>query len=181
MTVDIRIATPDDIGALETLIERSSRVLLVPFLTPAQLAASLEVMTLDRELIADGTYFVAEEGGIAVGCGGWTRRRGFVTARHGRDRDSELLAPGREPARVRAMYTDPEHARRGIGRLVLETCENAAREAGFNEGELLATLAGEPLYLAAGWREAERTVVPTPAGVDVPAVRMVKQFLPRAE
>ena len=78
-------------------------------------------MTLDRELIADGTYFVAEEGGIAVGCGGRTRRRGFVTAQHGRDGDSELLAPGREPARVRAMYTDPEHSRRCIGRLVLET------------------------------------------------------------
>ncbi len=74
MAVDIRIATPDDIGALETLIECSSRALLVPFLSPAQLAASLEVMTLDRELIADGTYFVAEEGGIAVACGGWTRR-----------------------------------------------------------------------------------------------------------
>ena len=138
-------------------------------------------MTLDRELIADGTYFVAEEGGIAVGCGGWTRRGGFVTAQHGRDGDSVLLAPGREPARVRAMYTDPEHARRGIGCLVLETCENAARGAGFTEGELLAILAGEPLYLAAGWRETERTVVPTRAGIDVPAVRMVKRFLPCKE
>ncbi len=181
MIVDIRIATPDDIGALETLIERSSRVLLVPFLAPAQLAASLELMTLDKELIADGTYFVAEKGGIAVGCGGWTRRQGFVTTQRGQDRDSELLTPGHEPARVRAMYTDPEHARRGIGRLVLEACENAAREAGFTEGELLATLAGEPLYLAAGWRETERTAVPTRAGIDVPAVRMVKQFLPCAK
>ena len=78
------------------------------------------------------------------------------------------------------MYTDPDHARRGIGRLILETCEKAAREAGFTEGELLATLAGEPLYLATGWRAAERTVVATRAGIDIPAVRMVKQFLPYA-
>ena len=179
MTLNIRIATPAGIGALETLIERSTRVLLVPFLTPEQLAASIEVMTLDMQLICDGTYFVAEEGGVAVGCGGWTRRWGFVTGQRRRDGDSELLAPGREPARVRAMYTDPEHARRGIGRLIL-TCENAAREAGFTEGELLATLAGEPRYLANGWRETERIVVATRAGIDVPAVRMVKQFLPYA-
>ena len=76
------------------------------------------------------------------------------------------------------MYTDPNHARRGIGRLILETCENAAREAGFTEVELLATLAGEPLYLATGWRETERTVVVTRTGIDVPAVRMFKQLLP---
>ena len=150
MTRNIRLATPTDVDALEILIERSTRMLLVPFLTPEQLAASFEVMTLDMQLIDDGTYFVAEQCGVAVGCGGWTRRRSFITTQRRPDRDCELLAPGREPARVRAMYTDPNHARRGIGRLILETCENAAREAGFTEGELLATLAGEPLYLATG-------------------------------
>ena len=178
MIRNICLATQADVGALEILIERSTRVLLVPFLTPEQLAASFDVMTLDMQLIDDGAYFVAEEGGVAVGCGGWTRRRRFVTTQRRPDRDSELLAPGREPARVRAMYTDPNHARRGIGRLILETCENAAREAGFTEVELLATLAGEPLYLAIGWRETERTVVATRSGIDVPAVRMIKQLLP---
>ena len=153
-------------------------MLLVPFLTSEQLAASFEVMTLDIQLIDDGTYFVAEEGGVAIGCGGWTRRRSLITTQRRPHRDCELLAPGRELARVRAMYTDPNHARRGIGRLILETCENAAREAGFTEGELLATLAGEPLYLATGWQETERTVVATRSGIDVPAVRMVKQLLP---
>ena len=108
------------------------------------------------------------------------RRLDFVTTHRGPDRDRELPAPGREPARVRAMYTDPDHARSGIGRLILETCENAAREAGFTEGELLATLAGEPLNPATGWRATERTVVATSSGIDVPAVRMVKQFLPNA-
>ena len=110
MTRNIRLATPADVGALEMLIERSTRVLLVPFLTPEQLVASFEVMTLDTQLIDDGTYFIAEEGGVAVGCGGWTRRRRFITTQRRPDRDCELLAPGREPARVRAMYTDPNHA-----------------------------------------------------------------------
>ena len=178
MTRNIRLATPTDVGALEILLERSTHVLLVPFLTSEQLAASFEVMTLVIQLIDDGTYFVAEEGGVAIGCGGRTRRRSFITTQRRPHRDCELLAPGREPARVRAMYTDPNHARRGIGRLILETCENAAREAGFTEGELLATLAGEPLYLATGWQETERTVVATRSGIDVPAVRMVKQLLP---
>ena len=129
-------------------------------------------MTLDRELIADGTYFVAEEGGIAVGCGGWTRRGGFVTAQHGRDGDSVLLAPGREPARVRAMYTDPEHARRGIGCLVLETCENAAR--------------GPDLPKGNSWRywQASRSIWPPDGGKPSgPSFRRVRESmcLPCAE
>ena len=177
MTRIIRLATPADVGALEDLIERSTRVLQVPFLSPEQLAASLEVMTLDMQLIDDGTYFVAEEDGIVVGCGGWTCRRGFVTGQRLTHPDGELLVPQRDPARVRAMYSHPDHARNGIGRLVLKACENAAREAGFTKGELLATLAGEPLYLAGGWRATARTVVATPSGVDVPAVRMTKQLL----
>ena len=75
------------------------------------------------------------------------------------------------------MYTHPGHARRGLGRLILRKCERAARDAGFTHAELLATLAGEPLYLAHGWHEIERTALPTSIGVDVPAVRMGKRLV----
>ena len=177
MTVHVRVATAADEPELEVLIERSTRALLVPFLSPEQIAASLELMTIDRALIEDGTYFVAEEACALVACGGWGRRREYITPPGSTVPESSLLEPPHDPARVRAMYTHPKHARRGLGRLILRTCERAARERGFVEAELLATLAGEPLYLAEGWREIERTSLPSSLGVDVPAVRMGKRLV----
>lgn len=174
MTVRVRVATPADSGALESLIDLSTRMLLTPFLGSDAIGASLELMTLDRRLIDDGTYFVAEREGMLVASGGWGRRREYVTANGDTGGSPGLLDPSRDPARVRAMYTHPEFARRGLGRLILRTCEDAARRAGFTQAELLATLAGEPLYLAEGWREIERMSLQTGRGIDVPAVRMGK-------
>ena len=177
MTVRVRVATRSDEPELEVLIERSTRALLVAFLSPEQIAASMELMTLDRALIEDGTYFVAEQGGALVACGGWGRRREYITPFGSTAPASNLLEPPEDPARVRAMYTHPDHTRQGLGRLILNTCESAARDAGFVEAELLATLAGEPLYLAEGWTEIERTSLPSSLGVDVPAVRMGKSLV----
>ncbi len=178
MTVSVRVATPGDASALGALIDVSTRTLLAPFLSLEEIEASLELMTVDRLLIEDGTYFVAEQGGAPVASGGWGRRREYVTTPGDALRGQELLDPSREPARVRAMYTHPDYARRGLGRLILRTCEDAARRAGFADAELLATLAGEPLYLAEGWHEIERTVLGTSRGIDVPAVRMGKRLAP---
>ncbi len=177
MTVSVRVATPGDASALEALIDIATRTLLPAFLSPEEIEASLELMTVDRLLIEDGTYFIAELGGAPVASGGWGRRREYVTALGDAPRGQELLDPSREPARVRAMYTHPDYARRGLGRLILRTCEDAARKAGFADAELLATLGGEPLYLAEGWHEIERTFVGTSRGIDVPAVRMRKALL----
>ena len=177
MTVRLRIATPADNAELEALIERSTRTLLLPFLSREQIAASLELMTLDHSLIEDGTYFVAENLGILVACGGWGRRREYITPSGNGKPQCRLLEPPLEPARVRAMYTHPDHARRGLGNLILRTCERAARDAGFTHAELLATLAGERLYLAQGWHEIERIALPSRTGVDVPAVRMGKRLV----
>ena len=144
------------------------------FLTPAQIAASKLVMGLDTQLIADGTYFVVEADALVIGCGGWSRRATLYGGDHTAGRDAALLDPARDAARVRAMYTHPEHARRGIGRLILARCEQAAAAAGFRKVELMSTLAGEPLYRACGYTEIER-VIPTPIGaVPVPLIRMGK-------
>ena len=177
MTVRLRIGTPADNTELAVLIEHSPRTLLVPFLSREQIAASLELMTLDHALIEDGTYFVAEDLGTLVACGGWGRRREYITPSGNGKPQCSLLEPPRDPARVRAMYTHPGHARRGLGRQILRACERAARDAGFTHAELLATLAGVPLYLAHGWHEIERTALPTSIGVDVPAVRMGKRLV----
>ncbi len=131
-------------------------------------------MGLDRQLIEDGTYFVIEDAGRIAGCGGWSRRATLFGGDHCAGRDARLLEPSLEPARVRAMYTHPDFARRGIGRQVLALCEAAAAREGFRQLELVATVAGEPLYAACGFTLLERIAVPTSRGVEVPCARMAK-------
>jgi GNAT superfamily N-acetyltransferase len=174
MTFTTRWATGADLDTLRALMARAIDTLQSGFLTPAQVTASRAVMGLDTQLVADGTYLVVEEAGAAVGCGGWSRRATLYGGDHSADlRDPALLDPAHDPARIRAMYTDPAHARRGIGRLILETCERAAADAGFVAVELMATASGRPLYLACGYRD----VAPGDAdvnGVTVPLTRMRK-------
>ena len=166
----------DDLPTLQALMALSIRRLLGARLDAARVEASFEIMGVDTSLIADGTYFVVEDGQRIVGCGGWSRRATLFGGDHSSGRDARLLDPVHEPARVRAMYTHPDHARRGIGRLVLSLCENAAAREGFRSLELVATVAGEPLYLAGGFTVVERIEVPTSAGVTIPCARMVKRL-----
>ena len=92
---------------------------------------------------------------------------------HSPGRDAKLLDPAVDAARVRAMYTSPAYARRGVGRLVLQLCEAAAAAEGFTRLELVGTLAGEPLYAAYGFVPVERLNVSV-TDVPVPCVRMAK-------
>jgi GNAT superfamily N-acetyltransferase len=151
-----------------------------PFLDEAAIRASRGVMGLDTQLISDGTYFVVEQGGDVVGCGGWSRRATLFGGDHVVSRDDSLLNPSRDPARFRAMYTHPDFVRRGVGRLILHLSEAAAMAEGFARGELAATLAGVPLYRACGWREFERFVSDEVEGCRVPLVRMGKRLEPVA-
>jgi predicted N-acetyltransferase YhbS len=66
--------------------------------------------------------------------------------------------------------------RQGIGRSILSACEEAIRESGFKSIELVATLAGEPLYAACGYQVVERYDVSMPTGLTLPVVRMAKQL-----
>lgn len=144
------------------------------FLSAEEVAASHAVMGLDSQLVEDGTYFVVEDNGVLAGCGGWSKRATLYGGDHSAElRDPRLLDPATEPARVRAMYTHPGFVRRGVGRMILEAAEQAARAEGFREAELMATLAGEPLYLACGYRPVERTSAEA-GGITVPLVRMRK-------
>jgi GNAT superfamily N-acetyltransferase len=170
----LRIAGEADAPALRVLMDRSIRALLEPFLTAAELAASFEVMGLDTQLLADGTYYLVEVDGRLAASGGWSRRATLFGGDHTKGRDAALLDPAAEPARVRAMYTDPDFARRGLGRRVLAACEAAARADGFRQAELAATLGGVPLYEACGWRSVEPFFAETRGGVRVPLVRMAK-------
>ncbi|WIM92688.1 GNAT family N-acetyltransferase [Actinoplanes oblitus] len=158
---------------LVPVIEAAIEQLQKEFLDDGQIEASRAVMGLDTALVDDGTYFVVEEDGRVAGCGGWSRRATLYGGDHSAGRDAALLVPGRDPAKVRAMYTHPDFARRGVGRLILSLGEAAAAAEGFTTLELMATLSGEPLYRSAGFVAVER-VSEEVGGVTVPLVRMRK-------
>ena len=159
--------------ALTVLMDAAIAELQRGFLDDAQISSSKAIMGLDTQLIEDGTYFVVESDGNVAGCGGWSRRATLYGGNQTPGRDSNLLDPRVDPARVRAMYTHPAYARQGVGRLILSLCETAAASEGFTRLELMSTLAGEPLYTAYGFRPLERLLDAT-GGAPVPLVRMEK-------
>jgi GNAT superfamily N-acetyltransferase len=169
-----RRAGEADAPALEMLMARAIEQLQQGLLSPAQITASAALMGLDRQLIADGTYFVVEDGARLVGCGGWSARATHFGGDHTSGRDPRLLDPATEAARIRAMYTDPEYVRRGIGRFILELAEREAVAAGFARLELTATLAGLPLYRSYGFADVQAFNATAPNGISVPMIVMSK-------
>jgi GNAT superfamily N-acetyltransferase len=170
-----RLATRDDLPVLRDLMDGAISQLQRRFLSEAQIESSRTIMGLDTQLIDDGTYFVVLADGVVAGCGGWSRRATLYGGDASPGRDAALLDPAREPARVRAMYTHPDYTRRGVGRLILALCEDAARTEGFTCAELMATMAGEPLYRACGYVAVE-PVVDDRGGIAVPLLRMRKDL-----
>ena len=166
-----------DVPALTALMDAAIAELQRAFLDDAQIQSSRAIMGIDTELIDDGTYFVVEASADVAGCGGWSRRATLYGGNQTPGRDSQLLDPTVDPARVRAMYTSPAYARRGVGRLILSLCEAAAAAEGFTRLELVSTLSGEALYTAYGFKPLERGEDAT-GGVAVPLVRMEKPVEP---
>lgn len=152
MSIELRKATLDDIPTLESLIARSARGLSTADYRPAQVEGALRgAFGVDSQLLNDQTYFVAEEDGEIVGCGGWSYRSTLFGSDARGDRDSSLLDPRSQAAKIRAFFVDPSRARRGIGSLLLKRCEQEARAHGFTQVELMATLPGVKLYAARGY------------------------------
>lgn len=172
-TLTFRLARRDDIDTLKALMDAAISELQKPFLDESQIASSRTFMGLDTLLIDDGTYFVIEVGGEIAGCGGWSRRATLYGGDATPGRSAALLDPAKDPARVRAMYTHPNHTRKGVGRLLLALCEEAAKAEGFTRVELMATLSGEPLYRTCGY-EAMESILDDRGGVAVPLLRMGK-------
>jgi len=180
MQISIRRAQPEDTPALEQLLRRSVRELSAGYYTPRQIeSALLYVFGVDTQLVADGTYFVAEltdENNRIVGCGGWSKRRTLYGGDQMKSGEDDLLDPATEAARIRAFFIDPDFARRGIGRRLIDACEKAATDAGFKRFELGATLPGEPLYAAVGYTAIKRVEHAMPDGEVLPVVIMQKRI-----
>jgi GNAT superfamily N-acetyltransferase len=169
----LRPAASADIPALSALIDRSGRKLSVGYYTDRQaVALTQQVFGVDSQLVADGTYYAIEDQGAIVACGGWGRRStrfGGDRAKSGPDR---LLDPRSEAARIRAFFVEPGMARRGLGSMLMTHCAAQAAAAGFRTLELVATLPGEPLYLALGFCVAARFDLTLEGGLRVPLARM---------
>ena len=175
MFLQHRLAELSDVPVLAAPMDAAIGELQKPFMSQDQIAASRTIMGLDTQLIDDRTYFVIEQDGKVAGCGGWSRRATLYGGDRSPGRDAALLHPAKDAARVRAMYTHPDFVRRGVGRLILSLCEDSARREGFKRVELMATLAGEPLYRACGYQPVEN-VIDDRGGVAVPLIRMTKEI-----
>jgi N-acetylglutamate synthase-like GNAT family acetyltransferase len=194
--IRIRRAVIADIPVLKELIEAAVRELQAQDYTPAQMEGALEtVFGVDSQLIADGTYFVAEttivdaqfgtkktsaeknsgSEWVIAGCGGWSKRKTLYGSDHWTGREDALLDPKRDAAKIRAFFVHPAWARRGIGSKILEACEIAASTAGFTSYEMAATLTGAKLFGTKGYVVEENIEVPLKNGLSLPVVHMAKR------
>jgi GNAT superfamily N-acetyltransferase len=171
----LRPATLDEKPQLELLIARSARELSQGDYSAEQVEGALRgAFGVDTQLIRDRTYFVAEVDGRIVGCGGWSHRKTLFGGDARSDREPGELDPTTDAAKIRAFFVDPDYARRGIGRAILEECERAARAHGFERFEMMATLPGVRLYEACGYEPEERVNYPLGQSLSIAFVRMSK-------
>ncbi len=175
MSFHLRLANATDIPALSELIPISVRALSAGHYTSAQIeSATRHAFGVDSQLIADGTFLVAEERGQVIGCGGWSFRRKIYGGDQVSLENQQRLDPDKDAARIRAFFVHPQWARRGIGSALFLACARAAAAAGFKQLELLGTLPGEPLYRALGFEVAEYVDATLADGVAIRWVRMTR-------
>jgi N-acetylglutamate synthase-like GNAT family acetyltransferase len=174
----LRKATTGDIPALNALIARSARGLSTAEYRPGQIEGALRgAFGVDSQLLSDETYFVVEDEGRIVGCGGWSFRSTLFGGDARAGRDSSILDPKTQAAKIRAFFVDPGHARRGIGSLLLDHCENQARAYGYREVELMATLPGAKLYTARGYSAAPQVHFDVGSGESIEFIPMRKPLV----
>jgi GNAT superfamily N-acetyltransferase len=175
MTVSLRLAASDDVPALRALIDASVRGLQGADYSATEIDGALStVYGVDSQLIADRTYYVVNDGAAIVGCGGWSKRRTLFGGDQYAGRADAMLDPARDAAKIRAFFVDPGWARRGVGTMILDACEQAAVRAGFRALEMGATLTGVPFYAARGYVAGASIAVPLSNGASLAIVRMTK-------
>jgi hypothetical protein len=128
----IRPALPADVPVLRELIDSSVRQLQAQDYSREQIDSALRtVFGVDSQLIADGTYLLAEtvpdpsRAGktTIVACGGWSKRKTLYGGdrwkglqnkdrqnkdRQNKDRQDDLLDPRTDAAKIRAFFVHPD-------------------------------------------------------------------------
>ncbi|HET9366149.1 MAG TPA: GNAT family N-acetyltransferase [Candidatus Angelobacter sp.] len=191
--IQVRVALAADIPALRELIQLSVRTLQAQDYSSEQMEAALRsVFGVDSQLIADGTYLVAEAAlsrdssammesqarradFVLAGCGGWSKRKTLYGGDRWRERQDNLLDPRHDAAKIRAFFIHPDWARRGIGTRILDACESAAMAAGFTRFEMGATLTGAKLFGERGYVPLQKIDLELENGITLPIIHMEKQ------
>lgn len=171
----VQLAGVKDIPQIALLQSEAIERLQIGYLSPEQIESSRAGMGLDTQLIEDGTYFCVWDAQTLVGCGGWSYRATLYGGNHSAGRSAAQLNPATDRARIRAMYTHPDHTRRGIGRLIIDAAEAAAAAQGFKALEMAATMAGVPFYTRCGYT-IESEWFDENGAVPVPLCTMVKSL-----
>lgn len=176
MNYSIRLATMADKPAITQLIADSARGLSQDDYTELQIETAIAlVYGVDSDLINDQTYFVVEAEGKLVGCGGWSQRKTLFGGDQYANRDTGMLDPAVDAAKIRTFFVHPSWARRGIGKALLARCEEAAVAAGFRALELMSTLPGLKLYRTLGF-ESLPMIYQDFGGVIIELVPMRKEL-----
>jgi GNAT superfamily N-acetyltransferase len=178
----IRPAVATDIPVLRELIDASVRRLQSGDYTPKQIDSALRtVFGIDSQLIHDGTYLLVQtvpldsgKNPVIVACGGWSKRKALFGGDRWRNRQDAQLDPRTDAAKIRAFFIHPDWARQGIGTLLLDACESAARAAGFTRFEMGATLTGAKLFQKRGYVAMDPLEVPLEGEITLPVIHMVK-------
>jgi GNAT superfamily N-acetyltransferase len=178
MHIKIRLATFEDIASLDALMKRSMQVLAKGHYTDSQIEACLQFVCVpDRQIIEDQTFFVAlSSDSNIIGCGGWSFRDKHCSGQTETSSKCRKIDPATEEARIRAMFVDPCYSGRGIGSRILDHSEKVAKEKGFSQGTLSATLSGFAFYKARGWVGEAEEPLTLPNGININIVVMKKSF-----
>ncbi len=172
-----RKAEITDTDNLESLIKKSATAINAAYYSAVEIEAALgNAWTVDQQLIIDNTYWIVENEGIAIGCGGWSKRKLLFGKQDVLHTAGDELVPGTEPAKIRAFFVHPGYARMGIGKALLEKCETEAKACGFESLELVATLSGEKLYAANGYIPLKTYDIDLGNGITNKVVSMYKSF-----
>tara|TARA_B000000475_G_scaffold229516_1_gene194656 strand:+ start:97 stop:627 length:531 start_codon:yes stop_codon:yes gene_type:complete len=171
-----KIAVSSDISSISKLMDLAIEGNMAKLLSEEQLEAAKESMGLDTQLIKDQTYFVVYAGQILVGCGGFSYRKTLFGGDHTPNRSDGLLDPILDPAKIRAMYTHPLWARKGVGTYILKLAEKESEKRGFKSFELMATVSGKLLYEKRDYQITEQIDYLSKVGNKVPMYRMMKKI-----
>lgn len=177
MPLNIRPAVFDDIPALNALIAASVRGLSKGYYNDSQIESAIKyIFGVDTQLLIDGTYYIVESDDQLAACGGWSKRKTLYGGDQHKSTADPLLDPAHEAARIRAFFVHPDFARQGIGRMLISYCENEAMKQGFTRIELGATLPGEPLYAAMGYKSLHRELARMPDGEHIAVIKMYREL-----
>jgi N-acetylglutamate synthase-like GNAT family acetyltransferase len=172
--MQIRKAHLADIAEIESMIARAVMELMEEYSVQQRRASIGPLFGVDRQIIEDGTYFVAEHADRLVGSGGWSFRRTLFGGDGVANRDDSRGTPGVDAAHIRAFYIDPSATRTGIGTRILLQSEADAAAQGFSRYEMMATLTGRPFYARHGYQAGDEFRYTLPGGLSFPLVHMGK-------